>query len=63
MIEFGDTKPLQPIYKQVKSIAPFCPICDQRLSGNNSLVLPYMCKCGEWQADTSGLSITYKIKV
>ena len=39
----------KPIWKQVKSFAPFCPVCSERLSGNNSDVLPYTCSCGEWE--------------
>lgn len=36
-------------YKQVKTLVEHCGDCGERLSGNNSLVLPYKCKCGIWK--------------
>ena len=32
----------------LKKLVPYCPICNQDLSGNNSLALPYECECGIW---------------
>lgn len=29
---------------------PHCPKCEQALSGNNSVISPYTCKCGVWVA-------------
>jgi hypothetical protein len=42
---------MQPIYKKVKVFKPHCPKCKEQLTGNNSDVLPYKCKCGTWQKD------------
>lgn len=41
--------PRYPVYKRVKAIAEFCPVCDERLQGNNSAVMPWKCSCGEWE--------------
>lgn len=40
---------MKPVYKQVKTVAEFCPTCKERLSGNNSVVLPWECRCGVWE--------------
>jgi hypothetical protein len=45
------TNPLQPVYKKVSVVMPHCPICGVQLQGNNSTILPYKCKCGEWKYD------------
>ena len=42
---------MNPIYKPVKELKPFCTICKERLLGNGSRVLPYRCSCGEWKVD------------
>ncbi len=39
---------LRPEYKIVKQREPHCPLCKERLSGNNSIVMPYKCSCGTW---------------
>jgi len=44
-------KPRQLVYKRVKVAMPHCPICKKQLSGDNSLILPYRCDCGEWESD------------
>lgn len=36
-------------WKQVKTLKAHCGECGQRLSGNNSINLPYECKCGTWK--------------
>ena len=45
-------------YKRVSDIVPFCPKCKKRIKGNGSTVLPYTCKCGEWEFDDG----CYKLK-
>jgi ribosomal protein L37AE/L43A len=42
---------MQPIYKQVKALAPHCPQCKRHLSGNNSSINPWPCECGVWIAE------------
>jgi len=42
---------MKPNYKPIKEYTPFCPACEERLSGNNSILLPYWCGCGVWQSD------------
>jgi hypothetical protein len=37
-------------YKRVKVLMPFCSVCKEQLSGDNSIILPYKCFCGEWQS-------------
>lgn len=61
-------KPRQPVYKKVNAVAEFCPICEERLQGNNSAAFPWTCKCGEWEMQYSmGCfergPVTYHIKV
>lgn len=36
------------VYRQVLGPVAFCPQCNQRLFGNNSLAHPYSCACGVW---------------
>ena len=50
---------MKPTYKIKRVYVPCCPQCGERLSGNGSQVLPYRCKCGEWEYDSDG---EYKIK-
>ena len=55
-------EPRQPKWKMSKIRMPHCPVCKERLSGNNSYIKPYKCNCGEWISDW--LNSTYfKIKV
>lgn len=54
-------EPRQPKYKQIKTLAPFCPICTEQLQGNNSVMLPWKCQCGEWEKPWG--SDFYKIKI
>lgn len=42
------------IYKQVKQSVPHCGECGERLSGNNSGIMPYWCSCGMWKANWEG---------
>ena len=28
---------------------PHCSVCKEQLSGDNSIISPYRCKCGTWQ--------------
>lgn len=37
-----------PIYKKVKRLMPHCPKCGEMLGGNNSIMIPWHCKCGDW---------------
>lgn len=54
----------KPVYRQIKVVEPFCPMCAERLIGNNSLAHPWRCSCGEWESDwLSGSLGLYKIKV
>jgi hypothetical protein len=53
---------IKPVYKMVKERQPHCPQCDDRLSGNNSIALPYMCSCGIWKVDYSTKYLTFKIE-
>lgn len=52
---------MRPEYKRVKILAPHCPKCGERLSGNNSFVLPYECSCGEWQVVLGSYSSEFEI--
>ncbi|QGH73348.1 MAG: zinc-ribbon protein [Siphoviridae sp. cttb18] len=55
--------PRQPVYKRVKMLMPHCPVCKEQLSGNNSMVSPYRCSCGEWESDWfNGKVGNFKIK-
>jgi len=40
---------IRPDWKPTKTMAPYCPKCGHRLSGNNSMIAPYRCKCGTWE--------------
>lgn len=48
------------VYKQVKVQMPHCGVCGERLGGNNSIVNPYFCSCGEWQNSYEDLQ-TYNL--
>jgi len=50
---------MDPTYKKVKIRKPHCPVCKEMLTGNNSFIRPYKCKCGVWEMDEE---IGYKIK-
>jgi hypothetical protein len=39
---------MQPQYKYVKKQVPFCPKCGKELLGDNSILYPYVCDCGQW---------------
>lgn len=39
----------KPEYKKVARVMPHCPVCKQELLGNNSVVSPFRCACGEWR--------------
>lgn len=30
---------------------PHCNVCGEQLRGNGSVIIPYRCKCGEWEWD------------
>ena len=40
-------------YKRVKKTVPWCEKCNSEIYGNGSMMIPYHCKCGEWQYDRS----------
>ena len=37
-----------PEYKRVKVTAPHCPVCKEKLRGDNSMINPWRCLCGIW---------------
>lgn len=37
-------------YKRIKVAMPHCGDCQEELQGNNSLLMPYKCRCGEWKS-------------
>ena len=41
---------MQPMYKNVETIAAFCPNCEVRLIGYHSHFNPWQCNCGNWKA-------------
>lgn len=43
-------KKLRVVYKKVKVAMPHCPDCGEQLSGNNSMMSPYRCRCGVWKS-------------
>lgn len=58
--------PRRMVYKRVKAVAPHCPLCNQRLSGNGSIATPYECLCGIWETEFDNQfrpTGMYKIKV
>lgn len=40
---------MKPTYKQISVPRPHCPDCGTQLSGNNSIDIPWQCKCGTWK--------------
>ena len=42
---------VRPEYKPVTELQPHCPNCKERLTGNNSIALPYQCSCGVWKGE------------
>jgi hypothetical protein len=50
---------VQPKYKKVKELKPHCPICREKLFGNNSIINPYKCSCGSW---TQNRNLTFDIE-
>lgn len=57
-------EPRRPVYKRVKAVAEFCPVCKERLVGNNSHATPWKCACGEWEiAWQTDLSAPYFYKI
>ncbi len=57
-------KPRQPIYKRVSIPMPHCPVCKERLGGNNSGISPYQCSCGVWESTwTIGDGLYFVIKI
>ena len=44
-------EPREPKWKQVKTLVPHCPVCEEQLRGNNSGLMPYECSCGVWRSD------------
>lgn len=53
---------MRPIWKRVKTLAPHCPKCGEQLQGENSIMLPWKCSCGEWQPVLFPFDGNYKIK-
>lgn len=49
---------VRPVWKMVKERRPFCPVCEKRLSGNNSIVSPYKCDCGIWRYNIGNSAYT-----
>lgn len=42
---------MTPKYEWHKVLKPHCSICKKQLRGDNSVVSPYTCECGEWKYD------------
>ncbi len=53
---------MQPKYQWVKVLKPFCPLCKKQLRGNNSVVSPYTCECGEWKYDVENGGWNVRVK-
>ena len=53
---------VNPEYKIIKERQPHCPKCGERLSGNNSIALPYRCSCGIWKPDYMTQPFTFTIE-
>lgn len=43
---------ITPRYRLVEELKPFCPKCEQRLSGNGSVAFLYKCDCGTWKPNS-----------
>ena len=52
----GSAGYVRPEYKSVKELRPHCPKCGDRLRGNNSIAMPYRCRCGTWKQNISDLT-------
>lgn len=55
-------KPRQVEWKSKRMLVPHCPVCKEPLSGNNSMITPYCCSCGEWQTEQLGGQFYFIIK-
>lgn len=40
---------MNPVYKTIKTVWPHCPVCREALSGDESMMRPWRCKCGRWE--------------
>ena len=49
--EMPKTQKREIKYKWSKILLPSCPICEEFLTGNNSSMFPFQCKCGTWKSD------------
>lgn len=52
---------MRPVYKKVKAVAEFCPTCDERLQGSNSMASPWECRCGVWRHKSFDAPFEYTI--
>lgn len=41
---------MQPKMKRVSVWKEHCPVCKERLSGDNSITFPFKCSCGVWKS-------------
>lgn len=48
------------ITKTIKTLVKACSHCNEIIFGNGSVILPYQCKCGEWEWDSEEKD--YKLK-
>ena len=60
MIEQGNGNGYHYVFKRVHMSMAHCPRCNETMTGNGSMVMPYRCKCGEWQYDYSLSAYTIK---
>lgn len=37
-------------FNHIKVLAPHCPVCKEKLGGNNSIRVLYYCSCGIWKS-------------
>lgn len=56
-------KKSEPYYKRIEVVKLHCPICNQCMTGDGSIVLPYQCKCGVWKAKLENVEITWSLIV
>jgi hypothetical protein len=54
----SDKDKLLPKYKMIKQPVPHCPLCDEKLKGNNSRIDPFRCSCGVWKQVWDDFSFT-----
>lgn len=52
---------MRPEYKKVRVMKPHCPVCGNMLFGDNSMINPWRCPCGEWH-NTFQDPFEYEIK-